>query len=75
MYKKLLTKIFFRDNPLLELSTQRFVYGILTYKGIEEYANEVVMKHAGLSDERLNQITREKEQIQAEQNPDELFNF
>ena len=73
MYKQLLTNKFFRDNPYLENSVQRFIYSMLLYEGIENAANEILMKNAGLSDDRLEQITREKEQIQSEQNPDEVF--
>lgn len=73
MYKQLLTNKFFRDNPYLENSVQRFIYSMLLYEGIENAANEILMKHVGLSDDRLEQVTREKEQIQSEQNPEEVF--
>ena len=73
VYKQLLTNKFFRDNPYLENSVQRFIYSMLLYEGIENAANEILMKNVGLSDDRLEQITREKEQIQSEQNPDEVF--
>ncbi|WP_366924327.1 hypothetical protein MFMK1_001291 [Metallumcola ferriviriculae] len=73
MYKKLLTKKFFQDNPYSENSVQRFIYSMLLYEGIEDAANEILMKQVGLSDERLIQITREKELIQSEQNPEEIF--
>lgn len=75
MYKNLLTKKFFRDNPLEELSTQRFVYSILTHNGIEELANEYVFEYADLGAVRLERIRNEKELIQSERNPDELLNF
>ncbi len=68
MYKKLLTKKFFEDNPYLENSVQRFIYSTLLYEGLEDLANEITIKQGLLSDERLEQITREKEVIQAEQN-------
>ncbi len=73
MYKQLLTKKFFRDNPYLENSAQRFIYSILLYEGLEDTANEIMMKQVGVSDERVEQITREKELIQSEQNPEEIF--
>jgi len=57
----------------LEISAQRLIYSVLLYKGIEDAANEVVMKQLGLSDERLNQINSEKELIQSEQDPEEIF--
>jgi len=73
MYKQLLTKKFFRDNPYLENSVQRFIYSFLLYEGIEDAANEILMTQVGLSNERLKQITQEKELIQSEQNPEEIF--
>ena len=75
MYKSLLTHKFFRDNPLDEISTQRFVYSILTHNGIEELANEFISEHVDLGAERHERIRNEKERIKSEQNPDELLNF
>jgi len=72
-YKQLLTKKFFRDNPYLEISTQRFIYSILLYKGMEAAASEVLMEKGGLGAERLKQINQEKELIQSEQNPEVIF--
>lgn len=63
MYKQLLTNKFFQDNPYLENSVQRFIYSMLLYEGIENAANEILMKQVGVSDDRLEQITREKEQL------------
>ena len=73
MYKQLLTNKFFRDNPYMENSAPRFIYSILLYEGIEDIVNEILMKQVGVSDERLNQITQEKELIQSEQNPEEIL--
>jgi hypothetical protein len=73
VYKQLLTNKFFRDNPYLENSVQRFIYSMLLHEGIENAANEILMKQVGVSDDRLEQITREKEQIQSEQNHEEVF--
>ena len=73
MYKQLLTKKFFQDNQYMENSVQRFIYSMLLYKGIEEAASEVLVTKVGLSDERLKQINQEKELIQSEQNPEEIF--
>ena len=64
---------FFRDHPYLENSVQRFIYSKLLFEGVEDAVNELLMKQLGASDDRLEQITREKEQIQSEQNPEELF--
>ena len=48
---------------------------ILKYEGLEDIADEIVIKQGLLSDERLDHITHEKEIILAEQNPEEYFNF
>lgn len=73
MYKKLLTKKFFKDNPYLENSVQRFIYSTLLYEELEDLANKIVIKQGLLSDERLEYITREKEAIQIGQNPEMIF--
>jgi len=75
MHQNLLTRKFFRNNPVEEISTQRFVYSILTHNGIEEIANDYVLEYANLGAERIERIRNEKEQIQSEQNPDALLNF
>jgi len=73
VHKQLITNKFFRDNPYLENSVQRFIYSMLLYKGIEDAANEMLMKQVGLSHDRLKQVNQEKELIQSEQNPEEIF--
>ncbi|SHK22299.1 hypothetical protein SAMN02745975_03899 [Geosporobacter subterraneus DSM 17957] len=73
MYKKLMSKKFFEDNPYMENSVQRFIYSTLLYEELEDLANEITIKQGLLSDERLEHITREKELIQSEQNPEEIF--
>lgn len=73
MYKKLLTKKFFKDNPYLENSVQRFIYSTLLYEELEDLANKITIEQGLLSDERLEQITREKEMIQAEQDAERIF--
>jgi len=73
MYKHLLTKKFFRDHPYVEHSTQRFIYSILLYKEFDDLTDEIIIKQGILSDERLEDITREKELIQKEQSPEMIF--
>lgn len=73
MYKELLTNKFFSDNPYMENSVQRFIYSTLLYEGLEDIADEIVIKQGLLSDERLDHITHEKETIQAEQNSEMIF--
>ena len=73
MYKKLLTKKFFRDNPYMENSVQRFIYSTLLNEELEDIADELTIKYGLLSDERLERIAREKELIQSEQNSEMIF--
>ena len=73
MYRKLLTKKFFRDNPYRENSVQRFIYSKLLYKGTEHAADKILMKHGGLGDVRLEAIAREKNMILTEQDPGTIF--
>ncbi|OQB22366.1 MAG: hypothetical protein BWY11_02083 [Firmicutes bacterium ADurb.Bin182] len=71
MYRKLLTKEFFKDNPYKKISAQRLVYSTLLYRGLENAADDVVL-HT-LSDERRENIAREKEIILAEKDPEIIF--
>lgn len=73
MYKKLLTKKFFRDNPYMENSVQRFIYSTLLNEELEDIADELTIKYGLLSDERLERIAREKKLIQSEQNSEMIF--
>lgn len=75
MYRKLLRKKFFRDNPYLEISAQRLVYSTLMYEGFEKAASEILLEQKVLSDERLEQITWEKKLIQSGNNPEMIFQF
>lgn len=74
MYRKLLTKKFFRDNPYMENSVQRLVYSTLLYEGLEQKATDFVLE-TGVSGDRLEQIAREKEMILAEKAPVAIFQF
>jgi hypothetical protein len=71
----LLTKKFFRDNPYKEHSVQRLVYSTLLYEGLEQKAAEIVLERTGLNDDRLEQITHEKEMILTETDPAAIFQF
>ena len=57
----------------MENTVQRFIYSTLLYEGLEDLANEIVIKQGLLSDERLEYITREKEVVQIGQNPEMIF--
>ena len=70
-----MTKKFLRDNPIKYFSTQRLISSIISYKGIEDYANEFVLENVDLGVERFDRIRNEKELIKNEQDPDELINF
>lgn len=73
MANKILTKKFFRDNPCLKNTVQQFVYSYLLYDGIENVANEMIIKNGLLNNERLEHIRQENEQIKSEQNPKAIF--
>lgn len=73
MYKKLLTKNFFKDNPYAEHSVQRFVYSVLLYKGIEDVVSEIIKEHGLLSGERLKQSNASRELIQSAYDLDIIF--
>ncbi|KAB3536068.1 hypothetical protein F8154_04735 [Alkaliphilus pronyensis] len=75
MYKKLLTKKFFKDNPHLENSVQRLIYSTLVYEDFEEEVNKLVIEHKILNDERLKHINQEKALIEAEENPKAILNI
>lgn len=75
MYRKLLTKKFFKDNPYREHSVQRFVYSALLYKGMEDDVSKILMEHGKFGEDRLEAIAREKDMILAEQNPGAIFQF
>ncbi|MDY0281767.1 MAG: hypothetical protein RBR35_14545 [Salinivirgaceae bacterium] len=73
MANKILTKKFFRDNPCLKNTVQQFVYSYLLYDGIENVANEMIIKNGLLNNERLEHIRQENEHIKSEQNPEAIF--
>lgn len=73
MYKQLLTKKFFKDNPYVERSVQRFIYSKLLYEEIEDLSGEIVINQGLVNEEQLEYIAREKELIQSEQNPEEIL--
>lgn len=74
-YKNLLTKQFFRENLIIKISEQSICHFTTTNEGIENLLNKYVSECAALSSERLEQIRKEKELIDAENNPDKLLNF
>lgn len=43
MYKHLLTKGFFKNNPYKEIPAQRFAYSFMLYKDFEELASELII--------------------------------
>lgn len=73
MYRKLLNKRFFQDNPCEESSVQRFVYSYLSYDGIEQAANEILLEHMALEPERLEKIGTEKAMIEVQDDPEILL--
>jgi hypothetical protein len=75
MCRKLLTRKFLRDNPYLELSSQRFVYTLLCHEGFEALANETLQQHMTLSAARKSKIDSEKEMLAALSEPNEIFSL
>jgi hypothetical protein len=73
MYRNLLTKKFFQDNPYSENSAQRFVYSTLLYDGLDKAAAEFTLNRMPLSSERLKLVAEEKEMIMSEQDPKVIF--
>ena len=65
---KLLTKQFFNENPVKELSSQRFAYSFLLYNGIEEIASEFSRTLINRPEAEV-----EKEQIEKENSPKVLL--
>lgn len=66
MYKKILTKKFFDDNPVKELTTQRILYSVMLYDGIEEFTSEFVRN-------TMDRGEREEEQIRNENSSEVLL--
>jgi hypothetical protein len=75
MYRKLLTQKFLRDNPYLELSSQRFVYTLLSYEGFETLANETLQQYVTLNAERKSKVDSEKKMLAAISEPNEIFSL
>ena len=73
MFRKLLTKKFFKDNPGREHSVQQFVYSVFLSKGIEKAAGEILEKYGLLDDDRRETIAREKNMILSEKDPGAIF--
>jgi hypothetical protein len=71
MYKQLLTRRFFRDNPYKELSAQRITYTMLCADGFEKLVEDAVKEH--LDNARKQKILEEKRIIEAENNPEVLL--
>lgn len=66
MYKKILTKKFFGDNLVKELTAQQFVYAQIQIPKLPEVAMEFVRQYNNGADE-------EKEKLLHENNPDVLL--
>ena len=59
----------------MKISAQAICHFTITNEGIEKVLNKYVSEYAALSSERLEMIRKEKELIDAENNPDKLLNF
>lgn len=66
LYKNLLTKKFFKDNPIKELTAQQFVYAQIQAPIISEFVSDFVRKYD-------NRAEEERVQLYNENNPDVLL--
>lgn len=73
MYRKLLNSKFFRDNPIVDMSPQRFVCLIVFDEGLEEATSEFMLNDIPLSDKRRADISAEKAEIAKQDNPEAIF--
>lgn len=75
MYRKLLSKKFFRDNPYTEGTAQQVAYTLLLSEEVEETARDIILEEGHLTKKRLEQIAQEEAMIQAEEDPEKIFNL
>lgn len=55
----MLTKKFFEENPVKEISAQRFAYSFLLYDGLEEVATEFSRNYIKRGEEEAEMIRNE----------------
>jgi len=60
MSKQMLTKQFFEDNPVKEISAQRLVYSHILYKDIDEITSNVYRKFDNRADEEKEILLKEE---------------
>ncbi len=73
MYRKLLSKSFFANNPYKEVSAARIVCFTLLNDGIEELVSQYAEE--GISAERMEKIQSEKGMIANETDPQALLKY
>lgn len=60
MYRYLLNKKFFKDNPVKELTSQRLIYSSILMPEVEVLAQNVVIGLTDSADEETVRIKEEK---------------
>lgn len=70
MYEKILSKRFFRENPLKEISAQKIAHFSMLDKGMGNLVAEIASE--GIDPERLDEVAKEKTMILSEDNPEAL---
>ncbi len=74
MYRNLLSKKFFRDNPVEEMSAQRLAYSLFIIEEFDDAMSDAfMMEHVHPDDQRLARIADEKVMIQQQDDPDAIF--
>lgn len=63
MYQKLLTKKFFRENPVQEMSAPRLVYSYMLYDGLDEIAAEYIKLNKSDEEERKLIAAEENQEV------------
>ena len=66
MYRYLLNKKFFKDNPIKELSSQRLVYSSILMPKVEDLARKVVSQ-------MIDRAGEEAQKIEEESDPEVIF--
>ncbi len=61
MYKNILTKKFFKDNPVKDLTVQQFVYAQIETPELSQIASDIVRSHDKRADEERERLLRESD--------------
>jgi hypothetical protein len=73
MWQNLISRKFFKENPLKEISSQRLVYMLVSNEGLEQLASQVARDYLNLSPARLVSVDQERAMLSMLQDPVEIF--